>query len=185
MRTVADPAGRSGMASGVEPASRSLTNTRAPAGRDCTLSPPAVARHHPRVGGHARPRVRVPAGRTQVNRRRRRRPPRRQLQRALFRRVAVARYTNRIRSERQVAQRQRSFSARLSIHQHIGIGGRRSNQQAARRRARNRARCRDATALARRAAPMQRSEVHRVRWVRLRVRWCARCAAVRAARQAQ
>ena len=40
MRTVAGPAGRPGMAIGVEPASRSLTNTRAPAGRDCTLSPP-------------------------------------------------------------------------------------------------------------------------------------------------
>ncbi len=43
MRTVVDPAGRPGMAIGVDPARRSLTNTRAPAGRDCTLSPPTVA----------------------------------------------------------------------------------------------------------------------------------------------
>ena len=51
MRTVAGPAGRPGMAIGVEPASRSLTNTRAPAGRDCTLSPPAVTLASPALAG--------------------------------------------------------------------------------------------------------------------------------------
>ena len=66
MRTVVDPAGRPGMAIGVDPASRSLTNTRAPAGRDCTLSPPAVARHHPSLGGQPAVCVCVPAGRRRV-----------------------------------------------------------------------------------------------------------------------
>ena len=42
MRTVAGPAGRPGIASGVEPTSRSFTNTRAPVGLDRTLTPPGL-----------------------------------------------------------------------------------------------------------------------------------------------
>jgi hypothetical protein len=40
MRTVAGPAGMSGMVSGVDPTKRLFTNTRAPDGRDCTLMLP-------------------------------------------------------------------------------------------------------------------------------------------------
>src|SRR6266566_4214832 len=42
MRTVAGPAGRSGMARGVDPTSRLFTNTRAPDGRDSTPIVPVV-----------------------------------------------------------------------------------------------------------------------------------------------
>ena len=130
------------MAIGVEPASRSLTNTRAPAGRDCTLSPPAVALASPiALAGKPGRLCSWPGGSTQIDRRRRRRTPRGQLQRPLFCRVPVARYTNGIRSERQIAQRQRSFSPRLSIHQHISISGRRSNQHASCLRRANSAGC--------------------------------------------
>ena len=142
MRTVVDPAGRPGMAIGVDPARRSLTNTRAPAGRDCTLSPPAVAPESPiaLAGKPGRVVFAFPPAERKLIVVDDRRAPRRQLQRAFFGRVTVTRYTNVIRSERQFAQRDRSFSPRLSIHQHIGISGRRSNQHAACRRAPNRAR---------------------------------------------
>ena len=109
------PAGLEWRAASNRQADRSRTRAHLPV-CDCTLSPPPSRWHSPLGGSQALSW----AWRPQVERRRRRRPLRGQLQRPLFGDVAVARYTNGIRSERQIAHRQRSFSARLHspTHQH-------------------------------------------------------------------
>ena len=116
------PAGTSGMASGVE--------TDEPiVDEDSRACRPRL--HHqmpPGTGLLAGSRCRR---RPQVDRRRGRRPPRGELKRPLFGRVTVARYTNRIRSERQIANGERGFAARSSVHHDIGVRWRRSNQQVA------------------------------------------------------
>ena len=126
---------------GVEPAGRSFTNTRAPGGRTARSDRRPRFRRRversasdaaARAGGAVERRLSCEnVGRLDVS-----------CSVRVFRRVSVARNSNRIRSEREVAQRERRFSARASVHQHVGIRRRRSNQQIPGGCAATRARCR-------------------------------------------